>query len=100
MTAGLQPYLDVPVELGLRSTLDIQVVSMPSTTTGAARFMLGPYARSSLPFYVGESDHMSFVAEVRMDFALARGAYTVNGQRYVDPLVGLGAAVGVEYRWH
>lgn len=100
LMAGTQPTLDIPLELGVRTTLDIQIVSMPNRTEGGARWLLGPYARSSLPFYVGERDNASFVAEFRLDFALARGAYTVNNNRIVDPFVGLGAAVGVEYRWH
>ncbi len=100
LMAGTQPTLDIPLELGVRTTLDIQIVSMPNETGGGARWLLGPYARSSLPFYVGERDNASFVAEFRLDFALARGAYTVNNNRIVDPFVGLGAAVGVEYRWH
>ncbi len=96
--ASMQPLLEVPLELGARATLDLQLVTADSTSAGV-RVLTGPFARSSLPFYVGDSDGASFIAEIKADFAVVRGAYNFGNQRFVDPFVSVGAAVGVEYRW-
>lgn len=96
--ASMQPVLDLPLEVGLRTTLDIQVVRSDEIAAGV-RLLTGPFARSSLPFYVGETDGASFIAELKADFAVVRGAYNLNNRRFVDPFASIGAAVGVEYRW-
>lgn len=96
--AGTQPDLEIPLELGVRATLDTQIVRGDQTAAGV-RLLAGPSARSALPFYVSGGAQASFIAELQLDFAVVRGAYQMNGARYVDPAVAMRAGIGVEYRW-
>ena len=95
-----QPDLSFPLELGVRTTFDFQITETVGQGSAVRpRLLVGPFARSSVPFYVGTTDQASFVAEMRFDFSAVRGSYRWAGGGYTDPLFGATLAVGVEYRW-
>lgn len=97
---GARPWDSLPMELGLATTFDPKVVSLPDDSGVDAAFYLGPYVRGRLPLFSFGSSQFALVGDATLAFALRRNAYFVNGQSLGDGVVSFRVAGGLEWAWH
>ncbi len=95
------PWEELPLELGLFTTLDAKVVSLPNSGGGmSAGFYVGPFVRGRWSFYSFGSSSFSIVGDAGLAFALKRDRYYVGNETMTDGVVAFRLAGGLEWSWH
>jgi hypothetical protein len=97
---GARPWSDLPLELGLFTTLDAKVVRLPNDSGMSAGFYLGPYVRGRWAFYSFGESEFAIVGDAGLGFALRRDRYFVGNETLTDGVVAFRLAGGLEWSWH